>query len=39
MHGQYIVNIDRQLICEEETLLWESRGEPRADNESEITAA
>jgi len=39
MHGQYILGIDRQLICEEETFLWESRGELRADNESEITAA
>jgi hypothetical protein len=39
MHGQYIVSIDGQLICREETFLWESRGELRADNESEITAA
>ena len=29
----------RQLICEEETFLRESRGELRADTESEITAA
>jgi hypothetical protein len=39
MHGQYIVSIHRQLIYEEETFLWESRGELRADNEREITAA
>jgi hypothetical protein len=34
MHGQYIVSIDRQLICDEETFLWESRRELRADTES-----
>jgi hypothetical protein len=39
MHGQYIVSTDRQLICDEETFLWESRRELRADTESEITAA
>jgi predicted alpha/beta superfamily hydrolase len=39
MHGQHILGIDRQLICEEETFLWESRGELGADNESEMTAA
>jgi hypothetical protein len=39
LHGQYIVSIDRQPICEEETFLWESRGELRADTESKTTAA
>ena len=39
MYGQYIVSIDRELICDEETFQWESRGELRADTESEITAA
>jgi uncharacterized protein YheU (UPF0270 family) len=27
MHGQYIRRIERQLISEEDTLLWLSRGE------------
>ena len=27
MHGQYIRSTDRQLIGEEETFLWLSRGE------------
>jgi len=26
MHGQYIRNIDRQLIGEEDTFLWLSKG-------------
>ena len=27
MHGQYIKNIDRQLISEEDTFLWLSKGD------------
>jgi len=27
MHGQYIRNIDRQLISEEDTFLWLSKGD------------
>ena len=30
MHGQYIVNIDRQLISEEDTFLWFSKGDLKA---------
>jgi hypothetical protein len=32
MHGQYIRNIDRQLIGEEVTFLWLSKGGLRAGN-------
>ena len=39
MHGQYIRNIDRQLISEEDTLLWLSKGDLKAETESEIVAA
>jgi len=39
MHGQYIRNIDRQLINEEGTFLWLSMGDLKAENESEIVAA
>jgi hypothetical protein len=39
MHGQYIVCNDRQIISEEETYLWVSRGALKADMESKITAA
>ena len=39
MHGQYIRNIDRQLIIEEETFLWLSKGDLKAETESEIVAA
>ena len=38
MHGQYI-NIDRQLISEEDTVLWLSKGDLKAETESEIVAA
>ena len=38
MHGQYIRNIDRQLISEEDTFLWLSKGDLKADTESEIVA-
>ena len=39
MHGQYIRNIDRQLISEEDTFLWLSKGDIKAETESEIVAA
>ena len=39
LHGQYIRNIDRQLISEEDTFLWLSKGDLKAETESEIVAA
>ena len=36
MHEQYNRNIDRQLISEEDTFLWLSKGELNAETESEI---
>jgi hypothetical protein len=39
MHGQYIRNIDRQLIREEDTFLWLSKGDLKAETESEVVAA
>jgi hypothetical protein len=39
MHGQYIRNIDRELIGEEDTFLWLSKGDLKTENESEIVAA
>jgi len=39
MHEQYIKNIDRRLIGEEDTFLWLSKGELKAETESEIVAA
>jgi hypothetical protein len=39
MHGQYIRNIDRQLISEEDTFLWLTKGDLKAETESEIVAA
>ena len=39
MHEQYIRNIDRQLISEEDTFLWLSKGDLKAETESEIVAA
>jgi len=39
MHGQYIRNIDRQLISEEDTFLWLSKGDLKAETENEIMAA
>jgi hypothetical protein len=35
MHGQYIRNMDRQLISEEDTFLWLSKGDLKAETESE----
>ena len=39
MHGQYIRNIDRQLISEEDTLIWLSKGDLKAETESEIVCS
>jgi hypothetical protein len=39
MHGQYIRSIDKQLISEEDTFLWLSKGDLKAQTESEIVAA
>jgi hypothetical protein len=39
MHGQYIRSLDRQLISEEDTFLWLSEGDLKAQTESEIVAA
>ena len=39
MHGQYIKNIDRQFISEEDTFLWLSKGDLKAETEIEIVAA
>jgi len=38
LHGQYIRSLDRQLIGEEDNLLWLSRGDPKGETESEIMA-
>jgi hypothetical protein len=39
MHGQYIKNIDRQLVSEEDTFLWLTKGDLKAETESGIVAA
>jgi len=39
MYGQCIINTDRQLISEEGTILWLSKGDLKAETESEIVAA
>jgi hypothetical protein len=39
MHGQYVMNMDRQLVSEEDTFLWLSKGDLKAETESEIVAA
>jgi hypothetical protein len=39
MHGQYIINKDRQLISEEDMFVWLSKGDLKAETESEIVAA
>ena len=36
--GQYIRSLDRQLTSEEYTFLWLSRGDLKAETESEIVA-
>jgi hypothetical protein len=38
MYGQYIWNIARQLICEEDMFLWLTKGDLKAETESEIVA-
>jgi hypothetical protein len=39
MHGQYIRDIDRQLVSEEDNFLWLTKGDLKAETESEIMAA
>jgi hypothetical protein len=39
MHGQYIQNMDRQLISEEDMFLWLSKGDLKAETESEIVVS
>jgi len=39
MHGQYIRNIVRQLTGDEDTFLWLSKGDLKAETESELVAA
>jgi hypothetical protein len=39
MNGQYIRSMGRQLIKEEDTFLWLSKGDLKEDTESEIIAA
>jgi hypothetical protein len=39
MHGQYIRSINMQLISEEDTFLWLSRRDMKAEAENEIIAA
>jgi hypothetical protein len=38
-HGQYIRNIDIQLISEEDTFLWLTKEDVKSETESEIVAA
>jgi len=39
MHRQYVRNIDRQFISAEDTFFWLSKGDLKAETESEIVAA
>jgi hypothetical protein len=39
MQWQYIRNMDRHLISEEDTFHWLSKGDLKAETESEIVAA
>jgi hypothetical protein len=39
MHGQYIRSIDKHLISGEDTFLWLSKGDLKAETGSEIVAA
>jgi hypothetical protein len=39
MHGKYIRSTDKHLISEEDTFLWLSKGDLKAETESEIVAA
>jgi hypothetical protein len=38
-NGQYIRSIDKHLISEEDTFLWLSKGDLKAERESEIVVA
>ena len=38
-HGQYIRNIDRKLTSEKDTFFWLSKGDLKAETESERVAA
>jgi hypothetical protein len=39
MLGQYIRSIDKHLISKEDTFLWLSKGDLKAETESEIVVA
>jgi hypothetical protein len=39
LHGQYIRSMNRQLLSEEDKSLWPSKGDLKAETESEIVAA
>jgi len=39
MHGHYIGSMDIQIISEEDTFLWLSRGDLKGQTRSEIIAA
>ena len=39
MNGQYLGNMDRQLISEEDTFLWLTKGDLKAETENEMLAA
>jgi hypothetical protein len=39
MHGQYIRNVNRQIVSEEDTFLWLTKGDLKAETESKIVAA
>jgi hypothetical protein len=39
MHGQHIRSTDKHLISEEDTFLWLSKGDLKAETESETVAA
>jgi hypothetical protein len=39
MHGQHIRSIDKHLVSEEDTFLWLSKGDLKAETESETVAA
>jgi hypothetical protein len=39
MHGQYVISTGRRLVSGENTLLWLSKGDLKAQIESEIVAA
>ena len=39
MHGQYIRNMARQLISEEDTFLWLLKGDLKLETESEIVTS